>query len=446
MLLFVTIFLAVTRFGVSFLLPYVRQCVTSGVGTFPVFRPKTSLTTNPLLSKGDLWLVNRVAPARNSGDSQFSLSASLKLKERSWNPWKQTRTQSRFISAIKQHSLLKWIPATSFTRNWQTGKLETCEASNSGLLSTANQLCSDGLNAVTTQTPEPAEKRVLSFCNIARGLVRFHFNYTPSSVWKRIVNNSRLLWANKYFFRLAINWPRRKPDFCVVNIFSVSSFAVCGADRNPNAINLINPGDGRTQSCGLFDPSLNIVRKQHFTNIFGTAVGPFASVCHLLFQGQRGCNLFGQYSAGKCRNVKGWRIAKVFNWDFYGEIELRFHHRWVVWIKNERGLSNFDFATAYPWTMFSIPLRPNLLIGLFSGEPESNGRSSVNSEHYQPDYLSPKFYRFASLALFLFGDFLIVWGWWDAHYGKRTVWKGLAITSAGMCISVCAVIIFMSYT
>ena len=205
-------------------------------------------------------------------------------------------------------------------------------------------------------------------------------------------------------------------------------------------------GDGRTQCSGLLYSSFNIVRKQNFANIFGTAVGPFASVFHPLFQGWRACNLFGQCSGGKCCDVKGWRVAKIFNWHFYREIELRFHHRRVVWIKHERWLPNFDFATAYPWTMFSTPLRPNLSIGLCSGKPESNGRSSVNAEYDKPDYLSPKLYRFASLVFFLFGAFLIGWGWWDAHYGDRPVWKGLAVTSVGMCICVCAVAVFMSYT
>ena len=105
---------------------------------------------------------NQKSPsARTAGDSQFSLSASLKLKARSWKTWKQTRMQSQSTSKTRLLSVLKSIQSTFFTLSYQTGKLETHGASSSGHLSTANQLCSDGRNAVTTQTTEPAERRAL---------------------------------------------------------------------------------------------------------------------------------------------------------------------------------------------------------------------------------------------------------------------------------------------
>jgi hypothetical protein len=72
--------------------------------------------------------------------------------------------------------------------------------------------------------------------------------------------------------------------------------------------------------------------------------------------------------------------------------------------------------------------------------------ASVKAEDDQPNYLSPKFYRLTSLALFLLGSFLIGSGWWNAHYGDRAVWQGLTVTYIGMWVNVVAVAIFVFYT
>ena len=81
-LLFVTIFLAVTGFCVRFLLPSVRHYVTSEVGPRSVFRPSAALTTNHLPLKGESWLLPRVnLPA---SDNQ-AYSGFHRSEEKSWN-------------------------------------------------------------------------------------------------------------------------------------------------------------------------------------------------------------------------------------------------------------------------------------------------------------------------------------------------------------------------
>lgn len=50
----------------------------------------------------------------------------------------------------------------------------------------------------------------------------------------------------------------------------------------------------------------------------------------------------------------------------------------------------------------------------------------------------------ASVLIFIVGSFLIGWGWWDAHYGDRPVWKGMAVVFAGFCLGVFAVVAFIS--
>jgi len=81
----------------------------------------------------------------------------------------------------------------------------------------------------------------------------------------------------------------------------------------------------------------------------------------------------------------------------------------------------------------------------FAGAPDSYGESSVDSKDNQRGNPNPKRYVFVSLFPFLLGSFLISWGWWDAHYGNRAVWKGAAVTFVGFTVNVSAVLIFTSY-
>ena len=134
------------RFRQFFVAFRFRVMVWKKSGRVRALNTFAALTTNHLPTKGESWLPISVlqVPARNLGDSQFSLSASLKSKEKLSKTWKQTRMQSRSISATKQHSPLKLIPSTSFTQSYQIGKLETRGVSRNGHPFTANPLCLDG--------------------------------------------------------------------------------------------------------------------------------------------------------------------------------------------------------------------------------------------------------------------------------------------------------------
>lgn len=138
----------------SFLLCSVRLYAKSGVGPRPGVSRSAALTLSPV--EQAIWLPLSVHT--HPRDVQGVLPGYV---ARSLTALKWMQKSSAFTSKTKQPSPLMSIQSTSSIQSYQAGKRETCEASNNGQQCEVNRLCSDGRNALTTQSAEPAEKRVL---------------------------------------------------------------------------------------------------------------------------------------------------------------------------------------------------------------------------------------------------------------------------------------------
>src|SRR5205823_4628272 len=88
---------------------------------------------------------------------------------------------------------------------------------------------------------------------------------------------------------------------------------------------------------------------------------------------------------------------------------------------------------------------PSSISSFLVGGIHHGSESSVDSKNNKARYLDPKFYRVASVLFFLFGTFLIGWGWWDAHYGNRAVWKGIAVAFIGFWIGAIGIALLLSH-
>jgi hypothetical protein len=107
----------------------------------------------------------------------------------------------------------------------------------------------------------------------------------------------------------------------------------------------------------------------------------------------------------------------------------------------ERIYDQFCALTIFP----SVQLFSSGIGSFFAGVPYQNRERGIDEEYEQTTKFNPKFYCFTSFLFLILGAFFMAKGWWNAHYGDRAVWEGLAITGIGGLLVMASVLIFGFY-
>jgi hypothetical protein len=115
----------------------------------------------------------------------------------------------------------------------------------------------------------------------------------------------------------------------------------------------------------------------------------------------------------------------------------KFHFRRI---NNQQG--GLDSLKAFIGILRGLGSSVRSIGGLLIGAPDQNCKEKIPSNDERTDHLNAKLYRLAAIFLGLIGFLLIAKGWWNAHYGNRAVWEGLAIWGVGFLITGGAVLIF----
>jgi hypothetical protein len=140
--------------------------------------------------------------------------------------------------------------------------------------------------------------------------------------------------------------------------------------------------------------------------------------------------VWGRISKAAHLKINGRSLAVILKADNYGQFLFSL---WQIGFN-----TNSDPSALIGTELLRCCLRAflNLKIG-YSGEPR------VDGQNYEASNFKSKLPLVAAVLLFLFGSFLIGWGYWHINYGKGD-WKGWAVFFAFI-INVLAIVVFSSY-